>query len=519
MFVSITDFAKSDTVFDTAANTLRPNIITAGKNYKLSDGKIGSRRGSSEFYGAAGIVPYWITSGLQGSTPYWLYAGLTKVYLLMSGASSNVTRQTAGVDVDYTATVNTPWTGGGFNGISVLNNGNDVPQMFLSTGSLCADMTNWPSTLRCKSLRPFKNFLIACNVTESGTEYPQVLRWSHPADPGAVPSSWDYTATTVDAGRKALAETKGVLVDSLAAQDVHIVYKNDSTYYMQYIGAPFIFNFQPISLTSGLLSQNCAANVPGGQVALTYDDVVFVTPRGVTSIATKRIRRALFAAINFDQKRYAFVAVNSALSEVWVCVPVNSTYASRAYVYNWLEDKWSIRDIPALTSLAQGYDVSSSDTWTSAAGTWATDSDPWGAYDLSGAQFLGVSPNGSGKLLVMETGGLENGAPISVVVTHDAIDTFQELQISNERMKYINRVRPHFTPESAGAVVMFEIGMRNTLSDAVNWTTEKTFTVGITRDVFVRKQGRYMSWRIKSACETPWELSGMEIEVEVGGRF
>lgn len=519
MFVRINDFHSSDTVLDVPAHLVKGGVITAGNNYRISDGKIGSRRGSNAIYGAPSIVPYWLLSGLFEAQPYWLYAGLSKIYLLAGGAHTNVTRQTAGVDVDYAATAATPWTGGGFNGISVLNNENDIPQMFTNISGKCADMTNWPAALRCKSLRPFKNFLVAANVTESGTEYPQLLRWSHPADPGAVPSSWDYTDTTKDAGRKAFAETPGILVDSLAAQDVHLVYKNDSTYYMQYVGAPYIFSIQPVSLTSGLLAANCVVNVPGGQVALTYDDVVFVTPRGVKSIASKRVRRAIFNELNFSQASNAFVAVNYALSEVWVCIPATSTLANRAYIYNWQDDKWTLRNLPELTALKQGYDVSATETWDTVTGTWDSDSVPWGSYDFSGAQFLGVSPSVAGKLLVMESGNLEGGAPIAVSLQHDSIDLFDGLQVSPERMKLVNRIRPHFTPESAGAVVNFEIGTRNGLSEAISWSAPKPFTVGTSRDLFVRKQGRYISWRIASACNVQWELDSMDIDCEIGGVY
>lgn len=523
MIVRINDFTNSDTILDTPAHLTTGGVVTGGQNYKISDGKIGARLGSYQPYGNPNVPPYYLSSGIFGSTPYWIYLGLAKASLQDAGVHTNITRQTAAVDVDYTATEFTPWTGGAFNGISVLNNENDIPQMFLGITSKLADMTAWPSDLRCKSLRPFKNFLIAANVVEATVEYPQVLRWSHPADPGGVPSSWDYTDPTKDAGRKAFAETKGILVDSLSAQDVHIVYKNDSTYSMQFIGAPYIFEFQPISLTSGLLSQNCVANFPGGQIALTYDDVVLVTPRGIESIATRRIRRHLFSALNFTQLHMAFVTAHSPASEVWVCIPVNSTYSTRAYIWNWQDNKWSIRDLPNLTALAQGYDVTSAetwDTWETPSTTWEDLSGSWGSANLSGGQLLGASPlpTGTGTLRVFEVGSLELTTPIEVEILHDGIDLLSE-RLPPEQMKFIGRIRPHFTEASLGAVVTFEIGLRNGLREAVSWSPAKTFTVGTSRDLFVRKQGRYLSWRIKSQYNAPWELDSMDIDLEVGGVY
>jgi len=518
MLIRISDFNSSDTVLDLPAHLLQGNVISDGKNYKLEDGRIAARAGYTESYGAPTVAPYAIIAGLFGAVPYWLYAGLTKIYLLNSSTHTNVTRQSVGVDVNYTATDTTPWTGGGFNGLSVLNNQNDVPQSFSSVSGKCSDMANWPADLRCKSLRPFKNFLVAAGVTEASTEYPQVLRWSHPADPGSVPGSWDYTDPTKDAGRTAMAETKGVLVDSLAAQDVHIVYKDDSTYYMQFIGAPYIFDFQPISLTSGLLGQNCAANFPGGQIALTNEDVVMVTPRGIQSIATKRIRRNLFSSINFNTKRFAFVVANPAMSEVWVCIPASSTYSSRAYIWNWNDNKWSIRELPNLTAMATGYEVSATDTWATSTDTWADGADIWGSYELSGGQFIGASPNGTGALYVFGEGHNDGAVPTAVEVVHHSLDVFNQ-QIPPERMKLVQRIRPHFTPDSLGAVVTFEFGVRNGLDETISWSSPQTFTVGASRDLFVRKQGRYFSWRIRSSVAAGWALDGMDLEVAVGGIY
>lgn len=519
MFVRISGFENTDTILDIPSHVLRGNVITAGQNYTIRDGKIGSRRGYLKPYGEPSVVPYWLLSGAIGNEQYWLYAGLEKIYLLESSLHTNATRQVASVDVNYAATVDMPWTGGAFNGLGILNNQNDIPQVFSSLTARCANMANWPSTLRCKSLRPFRNFLIAANVIEGAGEYPQVLRWSHPADPGAVPTSWDYTNPTTDTGRIAFAETKGILVDSLSAQDVHIVYKNDSTYYMQFVGAPNIFNIQPISLISGLLSQNCMVNVPGGQVALTYDDVVFVTPRSVQSIADKRVRKHLFAGINFEHSVRAFLAVNPAQNEVWVCIPAGTTYASLAYIWRWTDNKWSLRTLPDLLHMAAGFDVSSTDTWDAASGTHDSDTQPWGTFDVTASQFLGVSAANSGDLFAFDAGATDNAITTAVSVVHDSIDALLGEENPKHFMVLVKRLRPHFTPESLNAQINFEVGMRNTLTDTIRWTAIKPFTVGTTRDIFVRKQGRYLSWRITSNSTQQWELDGMDVEFELGGEF
>lgn len=517
MLMRVSDFSKTDTVLDVPAHLTPGNILTAARNVTLTDGVIAARHGIAELYGAPAVLPYAIVGGTVANVAYWLYAGLKKIYKIeASGADVNVTRQTASADVDYAATETTPWTTSVFNGVALLNNTVDVPQMFSDLSGKCKDLTNWPSTLLCQSLRPFKNFLVALNVTESGTNYPQVLRWSHRADPGAVPSSWDYTDPTKDAGRVPLAETSGILLDGLASKDAMILYKDDSTYLMQFIGGVNIFSIRPISFESGILATNCVSNFSGGQVALTGNDVVLATAQGVQSIAKSRIRAHLFNALNASAKHSAFVVTDRVHSEVWVCVPTVSSYADAAYVWNWLENKWTIRELPALRAVASGYPLSIGATWDADTGTWDADTSTWGAFDLSGQDLLGVSPNGSGKIVSINSGTENISVPFIVSAQHEALDIVGD-NVPPERLKLVPKVRPHFTPESVGAEVTMQIGMQMTLHDAISWTAPVTFTIGSRRDLFVRKQGRYMSWKITSSTPIRWGLSGFDVFFELGG--
>lgn len=518
MLIRIGNFNNSDTVLDTPGHLLNSSVITAGRNYTIRDGKLGARRGYAEIYAGCPIAAYGIFGGYSGITPYYLIAGLTKIYSLSSGVFMNSTRQIAGADVDYNASENTLWTGSAFNGLGIFNNSADVPQVFTAPGARCADMANWPATLRCASLRPFKNFLIAVNIKEGGGEYPQVLRWSHPADPGTVPSSWDYTDPASDAGRTAIAETNGYLVDSLASQDVHIVYKSDSIYFMQFVGAPYIFNIQRISAAAGLLSQNCMANIPGGQIALTNDDVIFVTPQGIKSIATSRIRRHLFAYLNAAKFQASFVVANPAQTEVWVCVPSTASYANFAYIWNWVTDKWTLRELPEMTAMVYGAAVSANNLWDMASGTWDMVSNIWGGIDAVNMELVGTSVADGGTVYSFDVGYNDGAAATNVQIMHESADMLNE-QIPPERMRLVKRIRPHFTDMSNGAQVQFRVGLRNGINESVRWTAPRVFTIGTTRDLFIRKQGRYLTWEITSTCGKQWELDSMDIELETGGDF
>ena len=49
------------------------------------------------------------------------------------------------------------------------------------------------SELESRYCSPVQNYLIALDLTKSGTRYPHMVKWSAAADPGTVPASWDET--------------------------------------------------------------------------------------------------------------------------------------------------------------------------------------------------------------------------------------------------------------------------------------------------------------------------------------
>jgi len=101
---------------------------------------------------------------------------------------------------NYSATAAGGWNGGVLGGIAILNNGVDAPQfMGTANDAKMAALTNWDRTKTCAVMRPFKRFLVALDTTESATRYPFRVRWSHPAEGGTVPTSWNDADATKDA--------------------------------------------------------------------------------------------------------------------------------------------------------------------------------------------------------------------------------------------------------------------------------------------------------------------------------
>ena len=205
-------------------------------------GAIQKTPGYKEVMASCPVAPYHIINLEVGSSNYWIIGGLAKIYVHNGSSWTNITRQTTGSDVNYNATAKEGWTSTILGGTLVMANGFDVPQFWAlssgvpSTSTKMAALSNWSATNHYPfSVRAFRSFLVALNVSKAGVPYTRLVKWSHEAATQSVPSSWDETSSTVDAGEYELADTSGKIVDGMALGDTFMIYKEDSIYSMQFV--------------------------------------------------------------------------------------------------------------------------------------------------------------------------------------------------------------------------------------------------------------------------------------------
>src|SRR5262245_61859086 len=176
---------------DQEGNYLPPEAWTYARNMRAVADGIERIGGQTQVFGTPGVAPHFAIPISTTSQTYWLYTSLTKGYVYDGTTHTDITR----VSGDYTAGNTRDWNGTLLGGVPILNNGSDTPQQWatLSPATKLTPLSNWPASTTAKVIRAFGPTLIALNLVESGTSFPHLVRWSHPADPGTVPSSWDYT--------------------------------------------------------------------------------------------------------------------------------------------------------------------------------------------------------------------------------------------------------------------------------------------------------------------------------------
>lgn len=487
-------------VKDTQPHLLPPGVWSDGRNVRFADQAAHAAPGTSAALGTPGIAPHFLLPiGNQ-----WVYAGLNKIYATDQTTHANITRQSGGVDVNYTATANT-WTGGVLSGIAILNNGSDLPQYWptASLSTKLADLANWPTNIKCASMRPFGNYLVALDLTIGGVRYPYRLRWSHPAEPGAVPASWDIADATKDAGEVDLGEGEDALIDCRGLSGQAIVYKERSTWAMRPVGGNLVFGFQRLFSESGLIGRLAHTGFGETHFVVTQDDIIAHNGVQILPLIQGRLRRWFFNAIHSQARNKIVVAHDPQAGEILVTVPqAGDGIARLAMVWHIRDNAWSIRELPGHAHLAFGPISPPQPTWDSLTQTWDSYTQIWDPFVPS--RLVGANP-GAIRFDAL-TGNTANGTAQVCRLERTG------LLLDSPNLKQIIRVFPRIDIRPANQTVNLFLGTQGSPDDPVAWRGPFAIAPG-QRKLDVRLTGRYIAVAIESRADVAWSLYGLSFEI------
>lgn len=481
---------------------------TFGNNVKFRNGKTSKVDGFTSVFPTPPEAPLQVFPYLSELTPFWISASATKIHLTSGTTWEDFSRLVGG---PYGASLEHTWSGGFLSGVSVLNNRIDVPQSLLPTADNYTDLPNWPANTRAEIMRPFKNYLVALNLTVDSVVQPTTVKWSSPADPGQVPFTWDVTDPTNDAGETSLADTPGAIIDARKLRDTLVIYKDDSVYSMRYVGGVFVFQFQQLFDDIGMLGLNCVAEFDGKHFVVGRGDVYVHNGVQKSSVIDGQMKDFLFNAIKMDDQKNTFVIADYSNTEMWICFPTSSGavtagYCDKAVIWNWKENKWSIRDIPNLVAANIGIiDPQESDAWDSDPNAWETDATVWGSqtYNPSRMKIL-MASNIDNKLYVVGESNTFNG--VGFTSSLEKSDLYFD---DDHKVKSIHSVTPHITGTGVARVY---IGTSMLQDSPVTWNGPYTFNIGSDYKVDCRLFGRYVGVRFEFDSFGPWAINGYTLE-------
>lgn len=508
--VQVKNVGQIGVVTDLPPHKLPVNAWSRSQNMRFRDGCAERFKGQATIFDTPSVIPYYITPYQINGKRFWIHAGLTAVFADDGTTRTDITGTApTGTETDY-------WNGGVLNGVFVLNNGKDNPMFWGGDTALnLATLTGWNTNWKAKVVRPFKNYLVALDVTKTATKFPNMVKWSHSAVPGSIPSSWDETDVTKDAGEIDLAEEASSMVDALPLGDSLIIYKERSMYSMQYIGQPSIFRFQRLPGDVGMLTQKCGVATPIGHVVLAPGDVIVHQGNGVASIANAQVRKFIFQNIDSTSYQNAFVTANPAKNEVWICFPeIGETYCTLAAVYNWIDKSWAFRDLNNITHGEPGQiNYQASNSWSTSTETWASASSAWNQDDFSPADARLLISSHDQLINMVDAGSSFSGTPYASVLERVGISLD-----SPQSVKTLRAVYPRFDAAN-GTQIQIEIGASMDSEVPPVWSEPMVYTVGSTRKSDGFAVGKFLSIRFTALDNQPWRINEFDLDVVESGAF
>lgn len=488
--------------------------FAAGNNVQFHAGRIGKSYGYANAQTLA-FQPTHVNGWTVQNNDSLLIGSATRLYRLNTAGVTDVTA--VAFPSGYS---NSPrWQSAQIGTSMLANNGADIPQYMAASGTKFINLPNWPSALRTSCIRPFLSFLVMIGYTDGSDEYPYTVRWSDEFDATTYPGSYDITSTTNLAGENILGGRFGRLVDAVPLGGNNIVYAETGAYVMQFIGAPLVFSFRELFDDGGIINSGAACVFENRHFVVGRDDIYVHDGSSKQSVIDKRIKETFFAEL--ADTRSVFVYADAEATEIWVCFAdknaTDSRTANRAWVWNWVNNAWTVRDLPNIRAMASGPDVASAtnQTWDSLNTSW----DDWSALwsDLGSTVNARATKQYSAgylgsKIFAHNEGYSADGASFTAFLEASKIDLDAVLQRPTERVLRVTRI----VPQIAGVgQVVFKIGSSSSPQAPVAWKNTKTFDIEADYKIDTRVTGRYLAIRIESANTTGnWQISGLDIDVE-----
>lgn len=515
---------------DRLAHTLPLEAWSDGANIRFWEGAVQRVLGHTSIWTPV-VDPWWMMPVITETQAFWVYAGQTKVYAVdQAGTHADISRTSGGA---YNAGFQTNWTGTIVNGIPVFNNGSDVPQMWLNPalGTPLVALTAWPAGYSTRILRTLREFMVALDLTEGGVRYPYNVLWSHPALPGTVPSTWNVADQTKDAGEKPLADEGGIIIDFLPLKDVGIIYRETKTHGMQYVGGSSVFRLWPIHTLSGIFSKHCVVPLAierhsERHFVMTHEDVLVHDGQTAESVIDLRMRRWLFQQIDETNYRRTHVAANPGKNEVWINIPSATGQCTRALIWNYKEDKWTIRDLPSPNWVASGIlSPAASQIWNADDTPWASDQTAWDdpPYPPQSKRIL-MGTNGAGrKLLLADASNQLNGVDFSAFVERVGLAIVAQDKEGNPKFdlevrKLCTEIWPRIDAPP-GAKIDIYAGTQEEVNDSVRWNGPFPFIVGTDLKVTPLVSGRLLGVKFVMSGNYFCRLHGFDMEIQSLGKY
>lgn len=518
-------FKHAGIVTDFPPEEVPPEFWTNARNVSFGDGLTQRTPGWSRYAAdtmPAGKVPiFCIGINIGGSavtSNFWVWCTANEVFITDGTQHIDITPAAGLANTDAGA-----WTGCTLNGVLVLNNPSNPPMYLdqLATPIIMKVLPGWPDNTACWAMRAVKYHLVALSIIVSGTggaTYPAKVWWSAAAVPGSIPAEWTPTDTN-DAGDTDLADSLGAIVDAAPFRDQLIIFKNNATYTMQYVGGTFIYAFRRLFPNIGLQTSNCAVEMDGIQYMFTGEDVIAHDGQNMKSLVDRKVIKKFIASVDGARSYLCCVVARIVERQIWVCIPVaGQPWLSYALIINVDDGLVGSITLPNVGFVARGTTdpagAIAQQSWDNRTGSWQTQNTIWtqNTFSQTNDSLMMVQPDAN-LLQAVGIGTSADGAAILSVVERLSMRIGDGI-----RHSVVTQLAPLIEAE-AGIAFGIRLGTQNYYKDTITWSPFRTFITGDTRAENFTVDGRYISVWLQANTTLPWRLSGYYLKIKEAGEY
>jgi len=317
-----------------------------------------------------------------------------------------------------------------------------------------------------------------------GASEPITLSWSTPISNIASLSAvrWSSNGAFSD-GDDLITDTAGKLIDGGQLGQYFLAYKEDAVIRYRDTGSPFYLVPEVAFSDDGLYSANCFVEIEGSRHIVMGNRGVYMHTGGPEkeNISKGIIEDSLYSSINPAHKDRTFLFRNSEDKEVWICYSSTTNSGAgcdQAHVFNYQTNSWYKRSLPDVNNIIE----------TEIAGTYIA---------------LAFKPSTSS---VFKIGPAVESTGYVAFQLNTMSDTSATKNISAVYPKCLNtiKLRVQGTSKVGG-------------NGLVTFGTGKDFNPITDYKHDTRVNGRFISMKLEMVNGNSPEISGIELDVELGG--
>ena len=281
------------------------------------------------------ITPVGFTAGRQDSTSFTGYGGNvygTSLYGLPAEDSGTILPATT-------------WSLENWGEYLLANTSDDgkIYQWQLNAATPAAVLSNAPTN--CSGMMVTEErFVFAFGAGGN----PRKVAWSDREDN----NTWTPAATN-EAGDIEI-QTNGTILKGLRTRGQSLILTDQDAHTATYSGPPFVYGFERVGTSCGLIAANAAASIDEGVVWMGQRSF-FIYAGGSVRDLPCEVADYVFSDMNNDQRSKVHAVVNSRFNEIWWFYPSASGIECDSYVaFDYAENIWTTGTIDRTAGVDRG---------------------------------------------------------------------------------------------------------------------------------------------------------------------